>query len=147
MVEPLSATPAALLERLRERGGGSRRSAGPSPRRSTATTSTSRPRRSTGARAILPEVSLATVYNTLNELVAMGEIAEVRYVPGPSRYDPNVGPQPHHHLLCTSCGALFDVNAAGVTVPDLAAAECHGFLIDGAEVLFRGTCPTCRAAA
>ena len=112
-----------------------------------ATTSTSPPTRSTGGPArILPEVSLATVYNTLNELVTMGEIAEVRYAPGPSRYDPNVGPQPHHHLLCTSCGALFDVEAAGVTVPELEATERHGFVIDGAEVVFRGTCPTCRGA-
>ena len=100
-----------------------------------------------GARSILPEVSLATVYNTLNELVAMGEIAEVRYAPGPSRYDPNVGPAGHHHLLCTSCGALFDVDATGVTVPELTAAERHGFRIDGAQVLFRGTCATCRGAS
>ena len=99
------------------------------------------------ARAILPEVALATVYNTLNELVVMGEVAEVRYAPGPSRYDPNIGPAPHHHLLCTSCGALFDVEATGVAVPELGPAERQGFNIDGAQVLFRGTCPACLDAA
>ncbi len=99
------------------------------------------------ARVILPEVSLATVYNTLNEMVAMGEVAEVRYAPGPSRYDPNVGPAPHHHLLCTSCGALLDVDGTGVTVPELSLAERQGFSIDGAQVLFRGTCASCRGAA
>jgi Fe2+ or Zn2+ uptake regulation protein len=62
------------------------------------------------ARDVLPEVSLATVYNTLNEMVAMGEVAEVRHARGPSRYDPNVGVMPHHHLLCTVCGSLFDVD-------------------------------------
>jgi Fur family ferric uptake transcriptional regulator len=99
------------------------------------------------ARAILPEVALATVYNTLNELVAMGEVAEVRYAPGPSRYDPNVGPAPHHHLLCTSCGALLDVDATGVAVPELGAAERQGFSVDGVEVVFRGTCASCRDLA
>lgn len=96
------------------------------------------------ARDILPEVSLATVYNTLNELVAMGEIAEVRHAPGPSRYDPNAGTTPHHHLLCTSCGALFDVEATVIDVP--AVAGDRNFRVDGVEVLFRGTCATCQAA-
>ena len=95
------------------------------------------------ARLRLPEVSLATVYNTLNELVAMGEIAEVRHAPGPSRYDPNAGNTPHHHLLCTTCGSLFDVDAATVTIPEL--ADGRDFAVDGVDVLFRGTCATCRA--
>jgi Fur family ferric uptake transcriptional regulator len=94
---------------------------------------------------VLPEVSLATVYNTLNELVAMGEIAEVRHSPGPSRYDPNAGSLPHHHLLCTTCGALFDVDAATVDVPALTAGG--DFRVDAVDVLFRGTCAACQAAA
>ena len=98
------------------------------------------------ARLVLPEVALATVYNTLNELVAMGEVAEVRHAPGPSRYDPNGGVTPHHHLLCTSCGALFDVDPAAVGMPQLRAADDHDFRVDAVDVLFRGTCADCRAA-
>lgn len=96
------------------------------------------------ARLVLPEVSLATVYNTLNELVAMGEIAEVRHAPGPSRYDPNAGSMPHHHLLCTTCGSLFDVDASTVAAPTLADGD--GFQVDAVDVLFRGTCAACQAA-
>ena len=99
------------------------------------------------AREVRPEVSLATVYNTLNEMVAMGEIAEVRHAPGASRYDPNVGHSPHHHLLCTVCGALFDVDAAAVADLQLPAADRHGFTVEAVEVTFRGTCPDCLAAA
>ena len=98
------------------------------------------------ARATLPEVSLATVYNTLNEMVLMGEIAEVRHAPGPSRYDPNVGPVPHHHLLCTACGALFDVEPSGVGSLALVGDQRHGFDIAGVQVVFSGTCATCRVA-
>lgn len=99
------------------------------------------------ARETLPEVSLATVYNTLNEMVAMGEIAEVRQAPGPSRYDPNVGHTPHHHLLCTRCGSLFDVEPGVLGDLQLPAANRQGFAVDAVEVTFRGTCPECLAAA
>src|SRR5580704_13953764 len=64
------------------------------------------------ARARLPEISIATVYNTLNELVAMGELLEVSAGSGPKRYDPNVTIA-HQHLVCTSCGTLRDVFSIG----------------------------------
>ncbi|MDP9075701.1 MAG: transcriptional repressor, partial [Actinomycetota bacterium] len=64
------------------------------------------------ARAVLPEISLATVYNTLNELVVMGELREVQAGDGPRRYDPNVGSD-HQHLQCIRCGALWDVVPSG----------------------------------
>lgn len=99
-----------------------------------------------GAKERLPEVSLATVYNTLNELVVMGEVGEVRCVPGPSRYDPNVGTTPHHHLVCTGCGTLFDVLPEGVDGLQLPAAERHGFALADVEVTFRGRCAACSAA-
>ena len=98
------------------------------------------------ARRSLPEVSLATVYNTLNELVSMGEIGEVRHTPGPARYDPNVGVVPHHHLLCTTCGTLFDVDPAAVDAPALRVDDGGSFAVDGVDVLFRGTCAACLAA-
>jgi Fe2+ or Zn2+ uptake regulation protein len=41
---------------------------------------------------LVPEVSLATVYNTLNELVAMGEISEIRLADGPPGTTPRWGP-------------------------------------------------------
>jgi Fur family ferric uptake transcriptional regulator len=97
------------------------------------------------ALAVLPEVSLATVYNTLNELVAAGEVREVDFLPGPARYDPNVGPEPHHHVLCTTCGSLFDVRPDGVAGLALPDAERHGVEVTGVQVLFHGTCRDCSA--
>ena len=94
------------------------------------------------AARILPDVSRATVYNTLNELVAMGEIAEVVPDGRSSRYDPNVV-HPHHHLHCTECGRLDDVEVADIPrlVPD---AEASGFAVAAVDVVFRGTCVRCR---
>lgn len=95
------------------------------------------------AQTRLPEISLATVYNTLNELVAMGEVLEVAAGAGPKRYDPNVA-TPHHHLVCTRCGALRDVLAAGGHT--LAPDEAHGFTVTGVDIVFQGLCPDCAAA-
>lgn len=93
------------------------------------------------ARALLPETGLATVYNTLNELVAMGEVLEVGVGDGPKRYDPNGG-RPHQHLVCVGCGEIRDVHAA--SEPSLPARERHGYRILDARVTFRGLCPRCR---
>jgi len=95
------------------------------------------------AAAVLPEVSLATVYNTLNELVQAGELREVDVLPGPCRYDPNVGPEPHHHVWCTTCGSLFDVRPTGLAGLAVPAAQRHGVEVADVQVLFRGTCRDC----
>ena len=94
------------------------------------------------ARVLVPEVSLATVYNTLNELVSMGEISAINVGDGSTRYDPKVGPD-HHHLICDGCGRIYDVEPSGVDALSLAAAERHGMRIDTVEVVFRGRCPDC----
>lgn len=95
------------------------------------------------ARSVVPEVSLATVYNTLNELVAMGEISELHVGDGSTRYDPKVGPD-HHHLICTGCGVAYDVDPVGIEGLLLPVEQHHGMRIDAVEVTFRGLCPDCR---
>lgn len=95
------------------------------------------------ARRALPEVSLATVYNTLNELVSLGELREVAHPDGRKRYDPNVV-QRHHHLLCVDCGRMLDVLADD---PRLTSEQQHGFEILGVEITFRARCPQCAGAA
>ena len=93
------------------------------------------------ARGVLPEVSLATVYNTLNELVAMGELVELPHADGRKRYDPNVAER-HHHLVCVDCGQILDVTT---DEPRLASDQQHDFELVGVEVTFRGRCPDCAA--
>ena len=94
------------------------------------------------ARVLVPEVSLATVYNTLNELVSMGEISAINVGDGSTRYDPKVGPD-HHHLICDGCGRIYDVEPSGVETLDLSGAQRHGMRVDSVEVVFRGRCADC----
>lgn len=97
------------------------------------------------AKRLLPEISLATVYNTLNQLVEMGEVLEISAGDGPKRYDPNTETA-HHHLCCVECGALRDVQPAGTDRLTLPEGEQHGFELLDVDVVFRGRCPACRAA-
>jgi Fur family transcriptional regulator, stress-responsive regulator len=94
------------------------------------------------ARGRLPEVSLATVYNTLGELVDMGEVLELRIGDGPARYDPNVHAR-HHHLVCTGCGALLDIQPAGVEQLKISRSQQNGYVIEDIDITFRGRCPEC----
>jgi Fur family ferric uptake transcriptional regulator len=98
------------------------------------------------ARRALPEISLATVYNTLNELVSMGEVLEVAVGDGPKRYDPNVETR-HHHLRCVSCDELLDVSPDAARKLALSAADDHGYEIIGVDVVFHGRCPACQQLA
>lgn len=94
------------------------------------------------ARAALPEISLATVYNTLNELVAMGQVRELQAGDGPRRYDPNVM-SPHQHLQCVRCGALWDVEPSGAEGLGLPIEQQRGFRMLDVDIVFRGLCPSC----
>ncbi|HZT65543.1 MAG TPA: Fur family transcriptional regulator [Acidimicrobiales bacterium] len=96
------------------------------------------------AVAEMPTISLKTVYQTLNDLAEMGEISVLDLGTGATRFDPDTGG--HHHLVCTSCGAVRDLFAdySGVVVP---AGLEQGFEVGEAEVVFRGLCETCRAGS
>ena len=92
------------------------------------------------ARLGLPELSRATVYNALGELVEAGLLGLVEG-PGPRRYDANVNP--HHHFRCERCHELRDVPLASVEV----TLREPGFRVQGAHVLLAGLCPRCAAQA
>ena len=91
------------------------------------------------ASAEMPTISLKTVYSTLHDLSAMGEIQQLDLGTGSTRFDPNT--DGHHHLVCTGCGKVRDVYVqARVRVPE---DQLGGFTIGATEVVLRGLCDTC----
>ncbi|MFC7923021.1 Fur family transcriptional regulator [Streptomyces cinereoruber] len=98
------------------------------------------------ARAVerLPEIARATVYNTLGELVALGEVVEFSTDGRAKRYDPNAH-RAHQHLVCSGCGLIRDVRPAGDPLAVLLAEERFGFAVEKADVTYRGLCPECSA--
>lgn len=89
-------------------------------------------------RAEMPAISLRTVYQTLNDLAAMGELHTLDVGTGSTRFDPNL--EPHHHVVCSTCGRIDDVYGEA---PRVAAPA--GFEVTASEVVYRGRCATCRA--
>jgi len=89
-----------------------------------------------------PTTSLATVYKTLSLLDDMGEVLELGFGDGSSRYDGNK-PYPHPHLICVRCRKIIDAEpgpAEGLTRQIIAGS---GFQVLGHRVDLYGLCPDC----
>jgi Fur family transcriptional regulator, stress-responsive regulator len=97
------------------------------------------------AVARLPEISRATVYKTLNELVALGEVRSIALGGRAKHYDPNPDTA-HHHLVCDRCGRTLDVHPAGLEKINLQRSQRHGYKLGRTEIVFRGICPECLTA-
>ena len=93
------------------------------------------------ARTEMPTISLKTVYQTVHDLEALGEVAVLDLGTGSVRVDPNVEGE-HHHLVCTVCGRVRDlaVDFDGLSVP---LRYRRDFTIDEVQVIFRGRCDDC----
>src|SRR5882757_3565186 len=72
----------------------------------------------------LPNVSLPTIYATLELLEELGMVRRVQRS-GTTLFDPRT--EPHHHLVCTSCGSVEDLESDLDTAALERAAGRHGF--------------------
>ncbi|MDP9822388.1 Fur family transcriptional regulator [Nocardioides massiliensis] len=97
-------------------------------------------------RRDLPAVSHQAVYDSLSALTAAGVVRRIQPAGSVARYEARVGDN-HHHVVCRSCGAIADVDCSVGEAPCLTASHDHGFVIEEAEVVYWGTCPTCATAA
>jgi Fur family peroxide stress response transcriptional regulator len=92
-------------------------------------------------RPAYPTLSLATVYKTLEMLQTLG-LARAVSSPGPTRrFDGNQ--HPHHHLWCTRCHRLMDVELESLA--DIALPSRLGFQVEDVRIQFNGVCADCRA--
>lgn len=108
-----------------------------------------RPHADTGAliravRVNLGAVSHQAVYDVLRALTDAGLLRRIQPAGSVARYEARVGDN-HHHVVCRSCGSVADVDCALGDAPCLTASDDAGFLIDEAEVVYWGCCPTCTA--
>jgi Fur family iron response transcriptional regulator len=79
-------------------------------------------------------VSLATVYNTLNQFTDVGLLRQVAVDGSKTYFDTNVSD--HHHFFVEGENALVDIPLAKVTVSDMPVALA-GYEIDRVEVVVR----------
>ena len=79
-------------------------------------------------------VSLATVYNTLNQFSAVGLLREVVVEAGRSYFDTNTND--HHHFFFENSGQLQDIPGDQVRVSDLPAPP-QGNAVSRVDVIVR----------
>lgn len=97
-------------------------------------------------RAVKPrlrQISLFTVYRTMNALESAGMARRVATWKGHARYDGNA--EAHAHFLCEKCGRIDDVPAedGGTAVQVFAGTRGEVRRVD---VMMIGECEACMAA-
>jgi Fur family transcriptional regulator, stress-responsive regulator len=93
----------------------------------------------------LPSTPLQSVYLVLGAFTGAGLLRRIDPAGSPARYERRTGDN-HHHVVCTVCGAIEDVDCAVGHAPCLTPSDTHGFAVASAEVTFWGLCATCAAA-
>jgi len=91
----------------------------------------------------LPNVSLPTIYATLDLLEELGMVRRVQRA-GTTLFDPRT--DAHHHLICTTCGSIEDLDSALDTAMLERAAARRGFEHERIEAVVHGRCAACRGA-
>lgn len=89
-------------------------------------------------------VGLATVYRTLQQLCADGEVDVLRTADGESVYR-RCSPRHHHHLICRACRHSIEIanNSIERWAEQIAAENGFAHVEHVVEVF--GTCSTCTA--
>jgi Fe2+ or Zn2+ uptake regulation protein len=92
-------------------------------------------------RAEIPSISLATVYKNVKTFVDSGLLREVSPLHGSLRVDANT--DNHHHLVCTECRTVIDLDEDDLEPARLRRPLPEGFVLKRCAVEFYGLCPRC----
>lgn len=92
-----------------------------------------------------PEIGLATVYRTVQLLEALGVICKLDLNDGCSRYEliHEEENHQHHHLVCTNCGKVIEVQDDLLEVLENEIEGKYNFKIKNHSVKFYGICNEC----
>jgi Fe2+ or Zn2+ uptake regulation protein len=90
-------------------------------------------------RRLDPSIGLATVYRAVVAMEATGFIEALDTRDGSVRYARCTHRGHHHHVLCTGCGAVADVECTVAVTPP----GSGGFAVAGHRLVLYGTCGAC----
>ena len=88
-------------------------------------------------------LSIQSVHNVLADLTAARMIRRTEPAGSAALYERRIGDN-HHHVVCSSCGAVADVDCILGAAPCLTASNTNGFTVEAAEITFWGRCPLCQ---
>jgi Fe2+ or Zn2+ uptake regulation protein len=92
-------------------------------------------------RSQLPGVSLGTIYRTLDILRELGLVQVFSFAGQAARYEAAL--DKHHHLLCTQCNALINVQTPGLEEIAQQVAEDTGYRDIEYSLTIVGRCMRC----
>lgn len=89
------------------------------------------------------QVDLATVYRTVSKLVELGVVHALAVDERSTTY--GLADQPHHHAVCTRCGAILEIPAQRLSAALAHARTGSQFaLSERAGLTLWGLCPACQ---
>ena len=94
-------------------------------------------------RTELAGTSLQAVYGVLAAFGNAGLVRRIEPAGSPALFERRVGDN-HHHLVCTRCSAVHDVDCALGHAPCMTPSDDAGFTVQAAEVTYWGICPPCQ---
>jgi len=92
-----------------------------------------------------PGTTLQSVYNALGDFAGAGLVRRIQPAGQPMRFEVRIDDN-HHHLVCTSCGRVEDVDCVTGEAPCLHPSQMHGCTLSQAEITFWGRCASCSAS-
>lgn len=99
-------------------------------------------------RAALGEddCDLATIYRNMHTLEKMGLVRRFDFGDGAARFElaSDTDTDHHHHLVCTRCSMILEVDDCFPEEFQSAVASRHGFVAVTHRLEFFGVCPKCQ---
>ncbi len=93
-------------------------------------------------RETVPNISLGTVYRSLEALALEGHLIRIQQPGQATRYDARL--DGHYHFICDSCGEVFDVMLELPDLSGVASKALSGFKVQKNKVEFHGVCQSCQ---
>ena len=91
-------------------------------------------------------IGRATIFRTIELLVAIGALERIDLPTGDHAYVP-CGPAHHHHVVCRRCSRSVEIGDLGLGAFARDIARKTGYRVDEHRIELFGLCPDCRLAS
>jgi Fur family ferric uptake transcriptional regulator len=95
-------------------------------------------------QALAPDVHMSTIYRNLDELERLGVVVHAHLGHGPATY--HLASETHGHLVCESCGTMFEAPEPLFRALAREAHNSYGFTVDPRHFAVLGRCAPCGEA-
>jgi Fe2+ or Zn2+ uptake regulation protein len=95
--------------------------------------------------AVDPQLGRATLFRAVDVLVELGVLDRIELADGARRYRVCDSGH-HHHLICTACGRIEEVDVCVPEAELTSVASGAGFEVERHSLEIYGRCPECRSS-